>query len=133
MIEKNKFEFNYCYAEQEEIKKLREKYIDPETKEQGIDRLRRLDGNVTRKAMTYSLIIGIVGMLLLGLGMSFIMSDFGQIFGNKYVSFAAGIITGLPGVFMIIVACPIYYRTLRKERKKIAPEIIRISDELLKK
>ena len=42
-----------------------------------------------------------------------------------------GILIGLVGMVLVAFAYPLYNRVLRKEREKIAPEILRLSDELL--
>ena len=107
MSEKNRFEYNYSASEQQEIKKLREKYIAPDKREVTIDDLRRLDERVTEKAILVSLISGIVGATLLGLAMSFIMSDLGRMFGNIILCYIVCIPMGLVGIVMMIAAYPL--------------------------
>ncbi|MBE6686618.1 MAG: hypothetical protein E7591_05235 [Ruminococcaceae bacterium] len=133
-IENNSFEYSYSAKEQQEIKKLREKYTVPEKKEESnLERLRRLDESVTKKASTAALILGVIGTLMLGLGMSIVMSDFGRILGNSVILvFTVGITFGVIGIALITLAYPVYNLTVKKERKRIAPEILRITDELMK-
>lgn len=133
-IENNSFEYSYSAKEQQEIKKLREKYTVPEKKEESnLERLRRLDESVTKKASTAALILGVIGTLMLGLGMSIVMSDFGRILGNSVILvFTVGITFGAIGIALITLAYPVYNLTVKKERKRIAPEILRITDELMK-
>lgn len=133
-IENNSFEYSYSAKEQQEIKKLREKYTVPEKKEESnLERLRRLDESVTKKASTAALILGVIGILMLGLGMSIVMSDFGRILGNSVILvFTVGITFGVIGIALITLAYPVYNLTVKKERKRIAPEILRITDELMK-
>ena len=125
--------FNYTYSakEQEELKRIREKYTGRE--ENKLDRLRRLDAGVTQKAQAIALVLGVIGVLILGLGMSLAMSELGEILGAyKDMAMLFGIIIGVIGGIIAGVAYPVYNWVLKKERKKIAPEIIRLTDELIK-
>ena len=95
--------------------------------------LRRLDAGVTKKATSAALGPGIIGTLLLGLGMSLAMSDFSEILGMQQgIGMAVGIIVGMIGIVLVSLAYPIYNRVIKKEREKIAPEILRLTDELMK-
>ena len=125
------FSYTYSAKDQEEIKKIREKYQPQE--ENDISRLRKLDAKVTRKATNVSLTIGIAGALILGSGMSFIMTDLGKVFGIQGImAVAVGIMMGLPGIVMIGVAYPVYCKVLKKEREKAAPEILKLTEALIK-
>ncbi len=131
----NKDTFNYTYSakEQEEIKKILKKYEAPKKEENNLDKLRALDKKVSSKAASAAITVGTIGTLMLGLGMSFVMTELNKILGSysKY-GILLGIFIGLIGIALICTAYPIYNHTIIKERKKIAPEIIRLSDELLK-
>ena len=132
---KNKETFNYTYSakEQEEIKAIRKKYITEEKNEDKMTQLRRLDAEVTQKATVASLVLGIIGALVLGIGMSLIMTDIGEIIGLIGIpSMVVGIIFGVIGIILVCLAYPIYIHISKKEREKIAPEIIRLTEELLK-
>ncbi len=95
--------------------------------------LRRLDAGVTQKATTVALVFGIIGALILGLGMSLAMSDLSEILGShRDMAMLIGIIIGVVGIVLVCCAYPLYNRIIKKERKKIAPEIIRLTDELIK-
>lgn len=63
--------------------------------------------------------------------MSLIMTDISKMLGTTLALFV-GIGIGIIGIVLVCIAYPIYNRTLKKEREKIAPEIIRLSDELMK-
>ena len=89
-----------------------------------MERLRRLDESVTRKGTIVALVSGIVGALILGLGMSCCM-----VWGGIW--FIPGIIIGIVGIALASVAYPLYNVITKKEREKIAPEIIRLTDELM--
>lgn len=129
----NKESFNYTYSakEQEEINRIRKQYIGPVAEEDKMAQLRRLDASVYSKATTAALVVGIIGALIMGLGMSLVMTDIGLALGTA-LAMGIGIGVGMIGVILVCLAYPIYNRTLKKEREKIAPEIIRLTDELMK-
>ena len=131
MERKEPFQYTYSAKTQEEIKAIRKKYTAPEQNEDKMETLRRLDGAVTQKATTVSLIFGILGALILGTGMSLILTDVGQALGTAFAA-ALGMGLGIFGILLVCLAYPVYNRILTKERKKIAPEIIRLTDELIR-
>ena len=134
MDAQNKEIFNYTYSakQQEEIKAIRNKYVEPQKTEDKMTQLRRLDNAVTQKATTISLVIGIIGALIMGSGMSLIMTELYQKLNMSHgVGMLVGIILGIVGFALVGLAYPIYNRIIVKERKKIAPEIIRLTDELI--
>lgn len=131
MEKETSFSYIYSAKEQEEIKKIQQKYQPRE--EQDIDKLRKLDAKVTEKATTVSLVLGVVGTLILGSGMSLIMTDLGNIFGLQGITnMVIGILVGAIGLVLAILAYPVYQKVLKKEREKIAPEILRMTEELIK-
>ena len=135
MENKEKEMFNYTYSakEQEEIKAIRKKYAVQEKTEDKMEQLRRLDAAVTQKATSVSLVFGVIGALILGMGMSLAMTDIGKIIGLLGgMAMLIGILIGIVGIVLISVAYPIYNSIIKKEREKIAPEIIRLTDELMK-
>ena len=117
--ENQTFSFTYSAKQQEEV---RQKYqpAQPDKMEQ----LRRLDESATRPGMIVGLSMGTVGTLVLGLGMSCAMVWAGELF-------LPGIVIGLAGIAMVALAYPLYLAITRRQRKKIAPEILRLSDELM--
>ena len=133
-MEKNQdsetFRYTYSAKQQEEINKIRDKYITPE--EDKMEQLRRLDQSVTKKAGMAALTAGIIGALVLGLGMSFAMTDLGEVFGSYRIGLIVGIIVGGIGIVLVSCAYPIYNRAIRREREKIAPEILSLTDELMR-
>lgn len=135
MDNKEKETFNYTYSakEQEEIKAIRKKYTAPEEPEDKMAQLRHLDASVTKKASSASLAVGIIGALILGFGMSLAMSDFGKILGSyQDMVIFIGAIIGIVGIVFVCLAYPSYNYVVKKEREKIAPEILRLTDELMK-
>lgn len=117
--------FNYTYSakQQEEIKTIRKKYLAPE--EDKMEQLRRLDKSVTQKGSITALVIGILGTLIMGIGMCCTMVWTGG-------WFIPGIVIGIIGIAIVALAYPLYVRITKKERERLAPEILRLTDELLK-
>lgn len=128
MEENTTFKMTYSAEQQEEIKKIRDKYLTPE--EDKVDQLRAMDDAVSRKAAMVSISVGTVGTILMGLGMSLVMTDFGSVFGS--FALPAGIVLGVIGIGILAFAYPLNHRILKQERGKIAPEILRLSEELMK-
>ena len=130
---KSGFTYTYSAKEQAEIKAIRKKYTPKEQREDPMTQLRRLDARVTQKATAYSLAVGVIGALILGLGMSLAMTDIGAILGMlENLALAVGIVVGIVGIALVCVAYPLYNHVVKKEREAIAPEILRLTDELLK-
>lgn len=128
---KETFHYTYSAKQQEEIKSIRQKYAAPE--EDKMEQLRRLDAGVTKKAAARSITIGLIGTLLMGFGMSLTMTNISEIFGPyQDKGMLIGIVTGIMGIALICSAYPVYHHTLAKERKRIAPEILRLTDQLMK-
>lgn len=122
------FKMTYSSQQQEELQAIRKKYMAPE--EDKMAQLRNLDARVTKKATLISITLGIVGTLIMGIGMSFTLSEFGNVLGA--FAMPIGIVVGIIGIILLACAYPLYNHTLKKERKKIAPEILRLTEELLK-
>ena len=95
-----------------------------------MEQLRKLHMIPTQKAQAASLAVGIIGALIMGTGMSLAMTDIGAILGS--LAMVLGIAVGIVGMVLVALAYPVYNRVLKKQREKIAPEILRLSDELLK-
>lgn len=123
MNEKNTY--YYSAKENEEIKRIRDKYCEPDKKETKLEQLRKLDKSVTKSVTAVSLTVGILGALFLGFGMSCIM-----VWPEKM--FVAGIIFGILGIVICALAYPIHKRKTEKKRKEIAPLILKLTDELTK-
>ena len=122
------FSYTYSAAQQQEVENIRKKYLPKE--ENKMEQLRRLHNSATQKAQAWSIALGTVGALVMGTGMSLAMSDLGNVLGAY--AMVVGIIIGVTGMVLIALAYPVYNRVLRKEREKIAPEILRLTDELMK-
>lgn len=129
MENKDNFKMTYSASQQEEIRQIREKYVVK--KEDKMNQLRALDAGVGRKATVISAIVGVIGILTMGGGMSLVMTDLGRKLGD--VAVPLGIVIGIIGIIAVAAAYPIYTRTLKREREKVAPQIIQLTNELMKR
>ena len=120
---KETFEYNYSAKQQKEIKTIREKYVPKE--ENKMEQLWRLDASATKPGTAASIIVGVIGALLFGIGMCCTMVWMGNLF-------IPGIVIGVAGLLAIAAACPVYTHITKKQREKLAPEIMRLTDELMK-
>ncbi len=130
----NGFNYTYSAKEQAELKKIRDKYIADTTPHEldKMAQIKRLDAGVTRGASVFAICCGIIGSLIMGLGMSLIMTDLKEILGpHSDMAMVLGIIIGLVGMVAVLVAYPVYQYISERKRKRIAPEILRLTDELL--
>lgn len=122
------FKYTYSAKERSEVERIRKKYLPPE--EDKMEQLRKLDRSASQKAQAWSLVFGILGALILGVGMSLAMTELGNAMGE--LAMLVGIVIGLAGLVLVALAYPVYNRILKKERQRIAPEILRLTDELMK-
>lgn len=122
------FQYTYSAKEQEELQQIRRKYLPKE--ETKMEQIHRLDAQVTQKATMVSIVVGVIGLLVLGFGMSLAMTDLGSALGD--FSLVAGTVIGIAGMVLIGIAYPLNNHVLKKEREKIAPEILRLTEELMK-
>ncbi len=119
MENNDKFEYTYSAKQQTELENIRKKYLPRE--ESKMDRLRRLDESVTRPGTMISIIVGIAGTLIMGFGMCLCL---------EWNLFVPGVIVGVVGMAILAAAYPIYSKITQKRRDKIAPEILRLTDEI---
>ncbi len=128
MEEKNNEMFTYTYsaAEQKEIEKIRAKYIKitKTERELKMERLRKLDESAVSKGMIAGIVTGVLGTLLMGVGMSCSM-----VWGESL--FVPGIMIGLVGIAGVATAYPLFKAVVKKERERIAPEVLKLTEELL--
>ena len=127
MENKENFHFTYSAAQQQEIENIRQKYL-PESEDK-MTTLRRLHNSASQKAKGWAISLGIIGALILGTGMSLIMTDFGLLLGAYALIVGVGL--GLIGLILVALAYPVYNRILKKERRRIAPQILQLTEELL--
>ena len=110
------------------VQKIRSQYTEKESTE--LDALRELDAKVKRPANVFAYIFGSISAIIMGCGMSLVMTDIGTTVGISD-SMLPGIIIGIAGMFMAIINYPIYKGILGARRKKFADKIIAISDKIM--
>jgi uncharacterized membrane protein YeaQ/YmgE (transglycosylase-associated protein family) len=120
-IKNETFNYNYSSKQQEEIQRIREKYVPKE--ENKMEQLRHLDESATKPGTIAALAVGIIGTLLLGVGMSCSL-----VWAESY--FIVGIVIGVIGIAVLVAAYPLYMYITKKQREKIAPEILKLTEEL---
>ena len=110
------------------VQKIRTQYTEKENT--GLDELKELDAKVKRPANVFAYIFGSISAIIMGGGMSLVMTDIADIVGITN-PMLWGIIIGLVGMLMAIVNYPIYKGILGSRRKKYADKIITLSDKIM--
>ena len=122
-MENKPFTYNYSAARNKEVESIRRKYLPEE--ESKLETLKRLDYKVQSAGMIESLCIGIIGALVFGIGMCFFLEVFA---GVAWLTALFMII----GTLLMIPAYPIYRRIAHRTKEKLTPEILRLSEEIMK-
>ena len=114
------------------VQKIRTQYTEKENTK--LDKLTQLDRKVKKPANIFGYVFGSISALIMGSGMSLVMTDLAENFGEfiKAYNMFIGIVLGVAGIVLAGIAHPIYNRLVKKEREKIAPQIISLTDELMK-
>ena len=122
-MENNTFSYNYSAARNKEVESIRRKYMPHE--ESKLERLKKLDLRVQMAGTIESLCFGVVGALVFGIGMCFFLDVFA---GAAWLTALLMVL----GAVIMIPAYPIYRRIARKTKKELTPEILRLSEEIMK-
>ena len=115
------FQYTYSAKQQEEVQRIRKKYLPRQ--EDKMEQLRQLDRSSTRKGTVVSVIVGVAGCLLMGIDMCCTMVWMGWLF-------VPGIVLGLLGIAVMAAAYPLYNSITRQERERLAPQILKLTEEL---
>ena len=111
------------------VQKIRTQYTEKQHTE--LDELKALDAKVKRPANVFGYTYGSIGAIVMGSGMSLVMTEIGSIIGLAN-SMAVGIVVGVAGMAMALTTYPIYRKILNSRKKKYAPEILKLSDQIMK-
>ena len=112
------------------VQEIRTQYTEKESTE--LDALCALDRKVKRPANVFAYVFGSIGAIIMGAGMSLVMTDIGSTVGIAE-PMIPGIVIGAVGMLMVIVNYPIYKGILGSRRKKYADKIIALSDKIMNK
>lgn len=123
MSEEN-FEYTYSATEDKELQKIKDKYKSKTPKETKIQQLKSLDKSVTKNATIVAITFGIIGILLFGVGITFVTT-----FSNYFI---IGIIVGVLGMIIMSVSYPIYCKIVKNKRNALAPVILKLIDDIEK-
>ncbi|MGN0563545.1 MAG: dihydropteridine reductase [Candidatus Heritagella sp.] len=110
------------------VQKIRTQYTEKEHTQ--LDALRELDAKVKRPANVFAFLFGGIGAIIMGCGMSLVMTDIGSTLGVSD-PMVPGIIIGIAGLLMAIVNYPIYKGILSHRKKKYAEQIMKLSDKIM--
>jgi len=111
------------------VQKIRTQYTEKEHSQ--LDELKALDRKVKKPAGVFAYVFGAVGAIVMGAGMSLVMTDIGTLLGITD-SMIPGIAIGIVGLAIAIINYPIYKSILNSRKKKYADRIIALSDKLMK-
>ena len=111
------------------VQKIRTQYTEKEHTD--LDALKELDAKVKRPANVVAYIFGSIGAIVMGSGMSLVMTDVGATVGIAD-PMLPGIVIGIVGMLMAIINYPIYKGILGARRKKYADKIITLSEKIMK-
>ncbi len=111
------------------VQQIRTQYTEKEHTQ--LDELKKLDNEVKRPVNVFAYIFGSIGAIIMGSGMSLVMTDIGTSLGMED-TMVPGIVIGVIGMIMAIINYPIYKNILGSRRKKYADKIIALSDKIMK-
>lgn len=113
------------------VEKIRTQYMEKEAGEKNLDKLRELDAQVKRPANVFGYVFGSIGAIIMGAGMSLVMTDIGAQLGIS-ATMPVGITVGVAGMIMAIINYPIYRKILSSRREKYADKILELSEKIIK-
>lgn len=112
--------FNVTEKDMRGAEKIRRQYLDSEANK--LEQLQKLDSKVKAPGKVVASILGVIGSLTMGGGMAMIMVN--DVMNN-------GLLLGIPGMLIALLAYPIYSLITNSRKKKYADEIIRLSNEVV--
>ena len=112
------------------VQKIRTQYTEKQHTE--LDALKALDAKVKKPAHVFAYTYGSVSAIVMGAGMSLVMTDIGAIIGITG-ALVPGIAIGVAGLGMALLTYPMYKGILNARKKKYGAEILELSDKIMKK
>ena len=111
------------------VQKIRSQYTEKQHTE--LDELKALDAKVKKPANVFGYVYGSIGAIVMGAGMSLVMTDIGDMLGMTH-TMVPGILIGIVGMAMALTTYPIYKKILASRKKKFAGKIMELSDRVMK-
>ena len=108
--------------------KIRTQYMEKTPSE--LDALRELDAKVKRPANVFAYVFGSISAVVMGAGMSLVMTDIGAAIGITS-ALIPGIAIGALGLGMTLLTYPMYKGILNSRKKKYGAEILKLSDKIM--
>ena len=108
--------------------RIRTQYMEKEPGE--LDTLRALDAKVKRPASVFAYVFGSISAVIMGAGMSLVMTDIGATLGVTS-SLGLGFAIGIVGLGMALLTYPLYKKLLHSRKKKYGAEILALSDKII--
>ncbi len=109
--------------------KIRAQYMEKQATE--LDALRELDAKVKRPAGVFAYVFGSISAIIMGAGMSLVMTDIASKIGLGADSMVLGTIIGIVGLGMALINYPIYRGILNRRKEKYAPQILKMSEKIM--
>ncbi len=110
------------------VQKIRTQYTGKENSR--LEDLKALDKKVKRPANVFAYVFGSLSAIIMGSGMSLVMTEIGETIGISS-SMPIGIAIGVVGMLMAIINYPIYKKILSGRKNKYADKIIKLSNEII--
>lgn len=115
------FVYSYSGEANSEVQAIRKKYLREESK---LDELKRLDREVQEAGTLLSLVLGIGGALVFGLGMCMTM----DIVGGGMI---LGVLIGIIGAAAMIAAYPAGRKQQNTKKSEHSSRILQLTEELM--
>lgn len=112
------------------VQKIRTQYMEKDSSEKNLDLLRELDAEVKHPANVFGYVFGSISAIIMGSGMSLVMTDIGQQLGISN-TMPLGIVIGVVGMIMAIATYPIYKNILASRKEKYADRILELSERIM--
>lgn len=122
---KEVFTYDYAAKQQKEVREIRQRYEETSPEVSKMDELKKLDESVQKAGLAPSLILGIISTLIMGVGMCCTLVWQG-------IWFVPGIVIGVMGIIGVALAYPLNSHVVRKRKEQLAPQILKLTDELMK-
>ncbi|MGN1305199.1 MAG: dihydropteridine reductase [Oscillospiraceae bacterium] len=114
------------------VQKIRTQYMEKDSSQKELDYLRELDAEVKRPANVFGYVFGTVSALIMGAGMSLVMTDIGTRLGISD-PMVPGVIIGIAGLLMAIINYPIFKTILSYRKNKYSGKILELSEKIMNK